>query len=486
MPRLNPRQRPVRFWRAGPVVVLILAGLLLHGGLRGETPARLAEARLDALPRARVPERGQRVLVFAPHPDDETLGVGGLIDRAQRRGAEVRVVFLTCGDGFPLCAAARYHRWPGRAAMRRLAGDRRQEARRALLCLGLPPERAVFLGYPDRGLATMWLDRWTEARPYRSRFTGQASVPPGDCLRPGAPYCGLSVLTDIEAVLRRFRPDFVYYPDPMDDHPDHWAGHCFVRLALERAAAAGGPSPVARTYLIHRGRWPLPLREQPDAPLLPPAPLTDLDFSWEAVPLDPAAVAAKRAALAAYPSQQAVSSGFLSAFVRANELLAHWPEARCSPGFGALFGKAVPVAQPGPVPPHTQLLPDSVRDRWGRARCGRVDFTFLSLEATEGGAWLRAGLREAVAAWPVYHLYWKPVDGEPHRIVTRRFRLAGYRPWPSEARFSVRGNEISLLIPAQQLAGVRRLMIAADAWSGPVLLDRTPWRVVEYNAGGGR
>ncbi|WP_017539713.1 PIG-L deacetylase family protein [Nocardiopsis halophila] len=40
----------------------------------------------------------QRILIFAPHPDDETLGCGGLMHRAKAAGAEVYVQFMTVGD----------------------------------------------------------------------------------------------------------------------------------------------------------------------------------------------------------------------------------------------------------------------------------------------------------------------------------------------------------------------------------------------------
>src|SRR5512143_3590489 len=40
-----------------------------------------------------------RLMVFAPHPDDETLGAGGLIQRVLATGGKVRVVFVTNGDG---------------------------------------------------------------------------------------------------------------------------------------------------------------------------------------------------------------------------------------------------------------------------------------------------------------------------------------------------------------------------------------------------
>lgn len=40
----------------------------------------------------------ERILVFAPHPDDETLGCGGLLSKAKRAGAEILVQFITVGD----------------------------------------------------------------------------------------------------------------------------------------------------------------------------------------------------------------------------------------------------------------------------------------------------------------------------------------------------------------------------------------------------
>lgn len=40
----------------------------------------------------------QRLLVIAPHPDDEVLGCGGLLHKAKAAGAEVYVQFLTVGD----------------------------------------------------------------------------------------------------------------------------------------------------------------------------------------------------------------------------------------------------------------------------------------------------------------------------------------------------------------------------------------------------
>jgi GlcNAc-PI de-N-acetylase len=45
-------------------------------------------------------DTGERLLVIAPHPDDETLGTAGLLQRVLARGGQARLVVLTAGDGY--------------------------------------------------------------------------------------------------------------------------------------------------------------------------------------------------------------------------------------------------------------------------------------------------------------------------------------------------------------------------------------------------
>jgi LmbE family N-acetylglucosaminyl deacetylase len=80
-------------------------------------------------------------LIIAPHPDDESLGCGGLIAECCRAGRPPVVVFLTDGAmshpasrGFP---------------RQRLIELREQEAIAAAACLGLTRERLAFLREPD-------------------------------------------------------------------------------------------------------------------------------------------------------------------------------------------------------------------------------------------------------------------------------------------------------------------------------------------------
>ncbi len=83
----------------------------------------------------------QPFLVMAPHPDDETLGCGGLLAAATAAAIPVRVLILTDG-------AASHRNSPTYPAPR-LATLRRDEARRALACLGLPPTELGFLDLKD-------------------------------------------------------------------------------------------------------------------------------------------------------------------------------------------------------------------------------------------------------------------------------------------------------------------------------------------------
>src|SRR5258708_3572481 len=91
-----------------------------------------------------------RIVVVAPHPDDEVLGAGGLIQQAHAVGAEVHVIYLTSGDHNQIAFKLynlRLHLGPkqyiGFGAMRQ------REATAAPAILGLSRDQLTFLGYPD-------------------------------------------------------------------------------------------------------------------------------------------------------------------------------------------------------------------------------------------------------------------------------------------------------------------------------------------------
>lgn len=81
------------------------------------------------------PPRGP-LLVVAPHPDDETLGAGGLIYTCAKRGVQLTIVLLTDGER-------------SRDDVANLADVRVGELNRARRALGVPEGRLVRLGLPD-------------------------------------------------------------------------------------------------------------------------------------------------------------------------------------------------------------------------------------------------------------------------------------------------------------------------------------------------
>ena len=92
---------------------------------------------LEVLPVWWPPKR--RTLVLSPHPDDETLGAGGLILRLRQDQVPVTVVAVTDGEN---CYSGEDF-----GAVRRI------EQANALQCLGVAPDELIRLGLPDSGLS---------------------------------------------------------------------------------------------------------------------------------------------------------------------------------------------------------------------------------------------------------------------------------------------------------------------------------------------
>lgn len=85
--------------------------------------------------------KGDAAMIIAPHPDDESLGCGGLIAQLCNRKRFPIVVIVTDGIGS--------HRTSRLYPPDRLRALREQEARRAVTILGLPLDRLIFLRLPD-------------------------------------------------------------------------------------------------------------------------------------------------------------------------------------------------------------------------------------------------------------------------------------------------------------------------------------------------
>lgn len=116
---------------------------------------------------------GRTLLVIAPHPDDESLGCGGLIAWASEHGIAVTIVFLTQGE--------RSHEGSRAFPPHVLAHLRRKEAVAAAARLGVAESRLHFLNLPDGDLGRMDDDA-LEAIYFSLLSTVATPVPPLICV----------------------------------------------------------------------------------------------------------------------------------------------------------------------------------------------------------------------------------------------------------------------------------------------------------------
>lgn len=116
---------------------------------------------------------GERLLVLAPHPDDEVIGCGGVLAQHVQAARLTRVIVATDGAAAtPVDDVPAYRQ------------RRQDESRAGLAVLGASDIR--FLDHPDRGLSD-------------------------------------SIADELRAELLDFRPDLVLLPSLVEVHPDHRA-----------------------------------------------------------------------------------------------------------------------------------------------------------------------------------------------------------------------------------------------------------------------
>src|ERR1700736_2778194 len=97
-----------------------------------------------------------RLMLIAPHPDDEALACSIILQQAVRAGATIRVVYATDGDDNPWPQRVLERKWRLNAADRKRWGKlRRSEALAALRALGVRASDARFLALPDQGFTSL-------------------------------------------------------------------------------------------------------------------------------------------------------------------------------------------------------------------------------------------------------------------------------------------------------------------------------------------
>jgi LmbE family N-acetylglucosaminyl deacetylase len=291
------------------------------------SPAGAAAPALAATPTTLEVDRGERLVVVAPHPDDETIGAGGLIRRVLDRGGSARVILVTAGDGYIEAVRHALGEPQPRPAEYLAYGERRlAESRAALRVLG-PGARLQVLGFPDGGLERLLRAHWRRTEPERSVTTAVSRPPYPDAIDPNVAYDGADLVHELERLLEEAQPTLIALPDPLDRHPDHRATAIFTLLALEAWARQWNRPPAREPrvlgYLVHWPGWPPGWDGTgslgPHDPLLLPATLPARGLPRAALVLSDSEIVGKRIALGRYATQHSIMASFLNAFARATE-----------------------------------------------------------------------------------------------------------------------------------------------------------------------
>lgn len=205
-----------------------------------------------------------RAMFLFAHQDDEA-AYGGLVQRAPPGS---HFLWVTNGDG--LADQAGMER-------REYAAARRLETEAAMRTLGVDANRLRFLGH-------------SEVEIYRALV--RIGREPGQ--RHAALSLFRSILSQVTAEVRAFRPDVVFALAWQGGHPEHDLTHLFARLALR-------DRPETRLYELpeYELAWTMLLR-------FPPWKKGEV----HEVRLTPAEAARKRAALNLYPTQEGLLRRF--------------------------------------------------------------------------------------------------------------------------------------------------------------------------------
>jgi len=138
----------------------------------------------------------KKIIVFAPHPDDETLGCGGTIAKRISEGYEVLIVVMTDGK-YAFSKALGIDSDP---SPEELIQIRKEEIKLATKKLGVREENIIFLDFEDGKLG----ENSKEAE------------------------------EKVTKILKESCPEEVYFPYGKDDHIDHRAANRIVRNSIEK------------------------------------------------------------------------------------------------------------------------------------------------------------------------------------------------------------------------------------------------------------
>ena len=413
-----------------------------------------------------------RILIVAPHPDDETISAGGIIQRAEAAHATVKVLYLTYGDhNTPAFWAYRRKPLIFPSEYRKMGEARRQEAINGTEVLGLTENDLIFLGYPDFETLNIWERYWNGDKAIFDRTTATSSVPYKDAFRYGAKYNSVEILKDFKTVFKSFNPTVVIYPSPFDQNPDHQSASLFTKVTL----LSLNEHPYELQYIVHQWNFPKPQFYNPLSFILPPTSFKSLTIEYKNFNLTDSEESKKYDAVLQYKSQRAKGNKpfFLVSFVRENEPFFNEQESSISQNAAVfnllpsdfLFGKLgkgfeitninINLVDQNNIKAHIELSQDlgigSLLRVYMFPYCDNIDFaqTPKFLIEVENGKRLKV---ENI------------IEG---KVVDNNIKM------------NINGNKIDLLISVKLIGCADKFFLHFEGGYVDVGLYKTPWQVFQ-------
>jgi len=233
-----------------PAYTAIAIGVLYFGsfGIYFKYYGTLPDALSNLLTEIPTASKDERILIFSPHPDDETIGAAGYTKKAIENGAVVKIVCVTDGNKHNL-KELRY-----------------QEIQKATKVLGVSEKNLIFYDFPD-----------TKLKDNAQRFKELAKKDIYD-----------------------FKPTIIISTITADINKDHKeTGEIIDDLIRENKDL----KITQLGFLVHYPKWPRPEGLYPHRNLLPPVKLMRPEYNWVKFPLDEATIDTKEEAVLQYKSQ---------------------------------------------------------------------------------------------------------------------------------------------------------------------------------------
>ncbi len=402
-----------------------------------------------------------RVLIVAPHPDDETIATAGVIRYCIENNIPIYVVVITNGGSGEL-SITRYH-----------------ESLNATRILGLPPNNITFFDYTP-GVDSLFNENWDKPIDVYGDHTQNAFA-----YQKNVPYTGVSLEKNIENVITDFKPTIIIYPNPNDSNPDHWGTSSFVEYATNKLNYTG----QMYTYLVHVSSvWPFPRGYFPYTYLLPPSFLANQN-KWVVFSINYSDIQLKYNAINSYKSQLNEDPTYLQSFVRKNELFIPHEQITLLKNNVSMdyfnssgFPKTIFHDPKGDelVKPPLEVYYSTF------SNLNLFDITDVGFEVDNNTTWMSLKTVGGISKTGIYHFRIRSfgTNGVNRIDVKVQNGTANYELLASNSKFSkeplkvkVKGDVIVVGIPFNLLNDTKS-MITVDSMKNGQYLDRTGWYTI--------